>query len=134
MTGLNFAMKASFKCLDDNAGDVAFVRATCTIGSRDAVEEYMACGLFPLSASFGLVKIVEGEMLVSKLVVPMLLFPIARLPEETNDGFMASVELAAANVIGRYAHEEHDVCIVAVPNEGQVNRVFEQVSVPYRPW
>jgi hypothetical protein len=134
MTGLNFAMKASFKCLDDNAGDVAFVRATCTIGSRDAVEEYMACGLFPLSASFGLVKIVEGEMPVSKLVVPMPLFPIARLPEETNDGFMARVELAAANVIGQYAHEEHDVCIVAVPNEGQVNRVFEQVSVPYRPW
>jgi hypothetical protein len=57
--------------------------------------------------------------------VPMLEFPIARLWEETNDGFQERVELAAANVIGRYARGEHDISVAALLDEGWVNRVFE---------
>jgi hypothetical protein len=37
------------------------------------------------------------------------------------------------NIIGRYAHGEHDVCVVALPNDGRVNRVFEQAGVAYGP-
>jgi hypothetical protein len=48
MTALDFAMEPPFECGDDDAGDVAFVKATRSIGGRDAIEEYMACGLFPL--------------------------------------------------------------------------------------
>jgi hypothetical protein len=45
------------KCTDDDdAGDVAFVRATSSIGGRDAVEEYLAYGLFPLSVGLALEK------------------------------------------------------------------------------
>jgi hypothetical protein len=133
MTGLDFATELSFECLDDDASDIAFVRATRTIDDQDAVEEYMACELFLLPASFGLGEIAEGETPVSKLVVPMPTFPIVRLPEEMNDGFVARVELAAVNVVGLYARREHKVCAKAVLNDGQVNRVFEQLGVPYGP-
>jgi hypothetical protein len=51
MSALDFAMEPSFECANDNASDVTFVNATCSIGSRDAVEEYLACGLLPLSTS-----------------------------------------------------------------------------------
>jgi hypothetical protein len=84
---LNFMMEPPFECPDDEIGDPAFVKATRTIGGRDDVEEYMACGLFPLSASFGFGEVADGEMPVSKLSTPMPDFWVARLLEETNDGF-----------------------------------------------
>jgi hypothetical protein len=80
-------MEPPFECPDDEIGDPAFVKATRTIGGRDDVEEYMACGLFPLLASFGFGEVADGEMPVSKLSTPMPDFWVARLLEETNDGF-----------------------------------------------
>jgi hypothetical protein len=50
----------SYQCPDDEAGDMAFIKATRAIGGRDAVEEYMTCELFPLSVSFDLIEISEG--------------------------------------------------------------------------
>jgi hypothetical protein len=50
-----------------------------------------------------------------------------------DDHFRARVELAAVNVVGRYARGEHDACIAVVLNMGRLNRVFEQASVPYGP-
>jgi hypothetical protein len=100
MAALDFAMEPSFECADDEAGDVVFVCATCSIGGWDADEEYMACGLFPLSAGFGLEDIGDGERPVSKTNFPLSEFPIARLPDETNYHFCARVELAAENVVG----------------------------------
>jgi hypothetical protein len=92
MTRLDFVTEPSFHCPDNEAGDMAFVKVTCAIGGRDAVEEYMACGLFPLSGSFNLGEIFEGKMLVSKLTVPLPEFPIARRPDEMNNGFRVRVE------------------------------------------
>jgi hypothetical protein len=97
------------------------------------MEEYMACRLFPLSVSFNLGEIADGETSVLKLAIPMPEFPVARRPEEMNDGFRVRVELAAVNVVGWYAYREHKVCVEAVPNEGRVNRVFEKAGIPYGP-
>jgi hypothetical protein len=99
MTRLDFATKLSFQCPDDEAGDVAFVKATRMVGGRDAIEEYMAYGLFPLSVTFNLGEIAKGETLVSKLSTPFLEFPVATHPEEMNDGFWARVELATVSVV-----------------------------------
>jgi hypothetical protein len=118
---------------DDEAGDVAFIKATRTIGGRDAIEEYMASGLFPLLVSFNLGEIAEEETLVSKLPVPLPEFPVARCSEEMNDGFWARMELAAVNVVGRYVRGEHKACVEMVPNRGRVNRVLEQANLPYEP-
>jgi hypothetical protein len=93
----------------------------------------MACGLFPLSTSFNLGEIAEGETPVSKLSIPLLEFLVARCPEKMNDGFRARVELAATNVVGRYVHGEHKAYVETVPNGGRVNRVFKQAGVPYGP-
>jgi hypothetical protein len=46
---------------------------------------------------------------------------------------LAKVEHVAVNVVGRYVHGEHDVCIVMVLNMGHLNQVFEQAGVPYGP-
>jgi hypothetical protein len=61
MATLDSVMEPPFECNDDDARDTAFVKATCIICGRDVVEEYMACGLFPLSVSFGLGEIAKGE-------------------------------------------------------------------------
>jgi hypothetical protein len=53
MTPLDFTADPSFECADDDFGDAAFIRAASLIGGRDAVEEYLACGMFPLLANFG---------------------------------------------------------------------------------
>jgi hypothetical protein len=97
------------------------------------MEEYMAYGLFPLSASFGVGEVTNEETPVSKLAVPMPNFHVAKLPEEMNDDFCARVELAVVNIVGWYACGEHKVCVEVVPNQGRVNRVFERADVPYRP-
>jgi hypothetical protein len=89
MTRLDFVTEPLFECLDNEAGDVAFVKATHTIDGRDVVEEYMAYRLFPLSTNFNLGKIVKGKTPVSKLSVPLLEFPVTRRLEEMNDGFRA---------------------------------------------
>jgi hypothetical protein len=133
MTALDFAMEPPFECGDDDAGDVAFVKATRCIGGRDVVDEFMAYGLYPLLMSFGLGEIVDREMPVSKLHLPLPEFPIAMLPNETNDHFCVRVELVAVNIMGSYARGEHDVCIALVSNEGSVNRVFEQAGMPFGP-
>jgi hypothetical protein len=54
ITALDFAAELLFECADDNASDVAFVNATGSNGGQDAIEEYIAYALFPLSVSFGL--------------------------------------------------------------------------------
>jgi hypothetical protein len=121
MTELDFVTESPFECAYNESGDAAFVKATCTISGWDIVEEYMACKLFSLLASFGLCEVTNGEMPVLKLAVPMKDFCVAKLPEEMNDDFHARVELTTANVVGRCARGEHKVCVEVMPNQGRVN-------------
>jgi hypothetical protein len=83
MTDLCFMTDPPFDCPDE-VSDAAFVKATHTIGGWDAVEEYMACKLHPLFLSFNVGEVVDREMPMLKLSVPMSDIPIAGLPEETN--------------------------------------------------
>jgi hypothetical protein len=53
MVPLDFAMECAFECADDDSRDLAFVHATSLIGGQNAIEEYLAYGIFPLLASFG---------------------------------------------------------------------------------
>jgi hypothetical protein len=47
MIPLDFSMEPSFEGADNDFGDVAFIRVTGLISSRDAVEEYLAHGMLP---------------------------------------------------------------------------------------
>jgi hypothetical protein len=47
-------------CLDSDVNDAAFVRVTRKIGWHDAVEVFLACRIYPLSANFGFGEVVEA--------------------------------------------------------------------------
>jgi hypothetical protein len=53
MTPLNYAMEVTFECGPTDANVAAFTEAALIIGGNDAVEEFLACGLWPLSEKFG---------------------------------------------------------------------------------
>ena len=36
-------------------------------------------------------------------------------------------------LLGKYKSEEHAACIEQIPNNGRMNRVFEEMGVPYAP-
>jgi hypothetical protein len=110
MTRLDFMMEPSFKCPDDDTGDVALIKAAHTSGGRDAVEKYMACGIFPLLASFNLGEIADRETLVSKLAIPLQEFPVARCLKEVNHGFWVKVELVAVNIVRPHLEPGFEVC------------------------
>jgi hypothetical protein len=59
MTDLCFMTDPPFDCPDE-VSDAAFVMATRTIRGWDTVEEYVACGLLPLSVSFDVGEVVDG--------------------------------------------------------------------------
>jgi hypothetical protein len=100
MVVLDFTIEPSFECVDDDAGDVAFIRAARSIGGRDTIKEYMACRLFPLLASFGLGEVEDSETPVLKITLPLPEFPAVKFLEEMNDHFRARVELATEDVVG----------------------------------
>jgi hypothetical protein len=75
MIKLDFVMKSSFECPNDEAGDAAFVKVTHTIDGQDAVEEYVSCRLFPSSVSFDLGEIADGETPVEEHKVCVKMVP-----------------------------------------------------------
>jgi hypothetical protein len=95
------------------------------------VEEYMACGMLPLSINFGFAKVVDGETSMSKVNAPLPEFPLARAEGENNDRLLERVELEVENDVGGYNQTEHDACIKSLRNRGCLNRAFEKVRVAY---
>jgi hypothetical protein len=70
MTLLDCLNDSPFECSLEDADVAAFVEATSTIGSRDTLEEFLTCGIWPLgdTCNFG-VEIRETPLL--KVMVPM---------------------------------------------------------------
>jgi hypothetical protein len=70
MTPLTYFPEAPSFSGPDDTNDVAFVEATSIIGNRDAMEEFLACRLWPFSENFGF-DVEMKETPLSKVVVPM---------------------------------------------------------------
>jgi hypothetical protein len=68
LCGLDFQTCPPFDCADEDSRDVAFIRATNFIGGRDAVEEKLACRMYPMSASVGFERVANGVTPVSSFV------------------------------------------------------------------
>jgi hypothetical protein len=49
MTQRNYSMDASFECGPGDVDVAIFVEVALLIGGRDTVEEFLACGIWPLS-------------------------------------------------------------------------------------
>jgi hypothetical protein len=88
MSTLDYATEPSFVCPDDDSGDAAFILVAILIGGRDAVEEYLVCGMHSLLANFGFDAILDGETPMSKLIVPQPEFHIARAEGEGRRSMM----------------------------------------------
>jgi hypothetical protein len=87
MSKLDYAIEPEVECLDNDPNDATFVRVTTTIGGRDAVEEYLACKICPLAASFGFESVPLGMTPVSKVESPLPLFDVGTIAAEHTDLF-----------------------------------------------
>jgi hypothetical protein len=47
MSVIDYEVEPSVDCPDTNVNDVAFIRATTMIGGPVAVEEFLACRMYP---------------------------------------------------------------------------------------
>jgi hypothetical protein len=88
MTEEDYAVDPKMECPDNDPNDTAFVRATATIGGRDAVEEYVACKIYPLAASYGFENVPLGTMPVSKVKSPLPPFAMGNIAVEHVDHFL----------------------------------------------
>jgi hypothetical protein len=52
MIQLHYLMEAAFECSPKDANVAAFIEAASIIGGHDTVEEFLACGMWPLSEKF----------------------------------------------------------------------------------
>jgi hypothetical protein len=118
MCGLDFQTEPLFDCADDNSGDVALIRTTKFIGGRDDVEEFVACGTYPLAASIGFDGVTDGVTPISRLKLPLSKFVAVRKDDEDDVQFLARVELDIKGVMGSYTCPEHDACIASLHNGG----------------
>jgi hypothetical protein len=134
MCSLEFRTEPPFDRADDDSGDVAFVQATKFIGGRDAVEEFIACSMYPLAVGASFDRVATRTTPVSKLKVPLSKFATVRKDDNEDDvQFLARVELEAEDIVGSYTKVEHDACLAHVCNRGRLNRVFELAGVTYGP-
>jgi hypothetical protein len=134
MRSLEFRTEPPFDCADDNSGDIAFVQATKFIGGRDAMEEFIACDMYPLAIGSGFDRVVMHTTPVSKLMVPLLKFVAVHKDDNKDEvQFLARVELEAEGIVGSYTKPEHDACLAHMHNRGRLNHIFELAGVTYGP-
>jgi hypothetical protein len=125
MIHLTYETDVSASCDSEDADFKAFVDATSLIGGRDAVEEFLACGLSPLGRGFAF-PVETKESSLSKIILPMPQIGTAIAERESPAKFAAQIEKAANELVGQYNLTEHNayqgLC------HGQINRVFEIVG------
>jgi hypothetical protein len=95
------------------------------------VEEFVACGVYPLAAGVSFDQVLVGVAPVSKLKMPIAKFVAARKDNNDDINFLAWVELDAKEIVGSYTCLEHDACIAGVHNSANLNRVLELAGVAY---
>jgi hypothetical protein len=111
MSVLDYIVEPMVDCPGSDANDTAFVQATTTIGGCDAVEEFLACGMYPLLADFGFGVVRVGTTVMSKVETPLPVFPVEAISmEAANHFFFVTVETGAEIILGNYRPREHEVC------------------------
>jgi hypothetical protein len=105
MKGLEYLTDASYACSVDNANVMAFVEAIAIIGGRDVVEEFLACGVWPLSSSWDF-SVEMRESPLSKVTVPMPQVTVAIGEKEMPAAFEAQIVIVVNVLIGNYSMTE----------------------------
>jgi hypothetical protein len=119
MCSLDFQMEPPFDCADNNSGDVAFIQVTKFIRGRDVVEEFIACGMYPLAFGAGFDMVATRMTPISKLKVSLPKFTVVRKDDNEDDAqFLVRVELKAEGIVGSYIKSEHDAFLAHLRNGG----------------
>jgi hypothetical protein len=122
MGELDYTVEPEVECPDNDPSDDAFARVTVTIGGHDAVEEYMACKIFPLAASFGFKSVPLGTTPILRVETPLPLFAIGIIATEHTDHFLAEVETETKKVLGSFRLREYVALrLVNIPNSDHLN-------------
>jgi hypothetical protein len=129
MSALNFRMKPSVQDLSDDS----FIWACKNIGGRDAVEEFISCGVWPLSAGVSFEHVKVGLTPASQLKVPLPHFSLLHEDGEDDPQLLVRVKQEARNIVGSYTHAEHEACITSLLNNDHLNHVLDVVGVSHEP-
>jgi hypothetical protein len=107
MTRLNYLTEAPSSCGPEDANFTVFVEVTSIVGGRDAVKEFLASGLWPLSEKFGF-KVETKESPQLKVVVPMPQVDTVIGTEEFGAKFETCIVNAANLLVDKYNVAEHN--------------------------
>jgi hypothetical protein len=102
MSALDYTFELEVECPDDDPNDVAFIRATTTIKGRDAVEEFVACKMFPLAFSFCFRDVAIGTTPVSNVRTPLSLFLMEPVSAWDAAQVLAEVEMVVEQYLGSF--------------------------------
>jgi hypothetical protein len=98
LSELDYVVELNVEFLDDDVNDAALIRATATIGGRtttiggqDAVEEFVACKMYPLASDFGFRGVTIDTTPVSKVQTPLPVFPVEVVSAESASRILAEV-------------------------------------------
>jgi hypothetical protein len=86
------------------------------------MEEFIACGMYPLAVGASFDRVAMRTTSVSKLKVPLPKFTTIH---KDDIQFLVRVELEAEGIVGSYTKPKHDACLAHVRNGGQLNHIFE---------
>jgi hypothetical protein len=103
-------VKSDVGCLDDDPNNVAFIHMTATIGGQDAVEEFVACKMYPLAYGFSFKDVVVGTIPVMKVRTPLLVFPVGIVSVEGASHLLAEIETEAERMLGSIRLKEYGHC------------------------
>jgi hypothetical protein len=132
MSALDYVVEPEVDCPDDDSNNVTFVRTTSTIGGRDAIEEFMACRMYPLASSFGFEAVTLGMTHVSKFRTLLPVFLVETVSAVNAHHILVKVETKAAKIHGSFGPKEYDALTTAkLLNGGHLNRVFQQMGLAY---
>jgi hypothetical protein len=126
MKELNYLMEVPSSCGLEDDDFATFVEATSLFGGHDAVEEFLACGLWPLGEQFGF-RVETKEPSLSKVMVLMPQITTAIGERESEAKFVARIENAKNLLVGKYNIAEHKA--YQGLQHGRLNRIFELARV-----
>jgi hypothetical protein len=124
-----------FEVVEEDQDEGALHYAARLSSGRDLVEEFIACGVWPLAHGWALGKIAPRR-------IPTLGGQLVRSPTFAVDlrgrdaaAFVREIEAEAIKIVGKYTSKTEtlrswDICGSNV----RLNRVFERDNLPYGPY
>jgi hypothetical protein len=126
MSKLDYAVEPDIECSDNDLNDAAFIRATSTVGGHNAIEEYVACKMYPLDVGFDFKSVPLGMTPISRVETPLPLFVVGTIAVEHVDRVLVGIETKVERVLGSFELGEYDAPGMAnILNGSCLNRVLE---------